>query len=836
MRTEATLRSHSPVRFGRLESLLQLFALSSLAVAQPLLDILGQFGEFLVAHQLEPVEILTVALVLVAVLPLALWMVVLLAFQVSARGAGWLHLVFAGALAGLWALRGLAALEGLGSIPAFAGAVAAGLLASWLLYRRPSVRTVVSWAAVGGVVFAGYFLFFSPVARLLRGFEAEPGTSRIARGDESRPPLVLIVFDELPLGSLLTPEGEVDAGRFPHFAALAADGVFYTRATTVTSGTAYAVPAILTGRYPAERKFPIHLDYRENLFTLLGNHYRIHAHETLTQLCPQDLCARETPPLGERIRSLASDLKIVYLHLILPSEAASRLPSITGRWRDFAANWRPDGRGGVVGVERSERLDIPGVVERYVDEIDSDRSVLHYLHLELPHVPWRYLPSGTEYGPVEQAIGVDEEAAWRDDGWLLTLALQRHLAQTVYADRVLGQIVAALRDRGLYDDALLLVTADHGLAFQMGEPARRLTEANIAEVASVPLLLRGPGVNPGREESPVEVVDIVPTLVEAAGVELPWPVDGRSLLDPSYRGRESKQLIVPEEGLRAAVSAREVGESNLAAARRIAAAFPRPGVEGLFQIGRSLELVDRPTAALAQRAGGNVEVALGQRWFYDAVDPGSGFLPARVDGRLRSSAPIDSRRGVAVSINGIVRAVTLSYPDQGAERFSALLPERAFAAGANTVEIFVVEEDSTSGPVLVPAIDRSGPGYSLARSDSGDLVGIEATNGTGCRLTEAAVIGGAFREGLTFWGWALDPAGNSPMVVIMAFVDGSLVWAGPTGTTPPAVDEPIDQPGFETSGFVFGLTRPLLPRGDDSELRIFGVVGEVCSELPVVDN
>ncbi len=836
MSAEPTLRSDSPVHFGRIESLLQLFALSSLAIAQPMLDVLGQFGEFLVAHQLEPVEIVTLTLVLVAAAPLALWLIVLSAGRISTGLASRLHLLFAGVLAGLWALRALALFDGLGSILSFAGALAGGALFSWLLHRSSSVRKVVSWAAVGVVVFSIHFLFFSPVARLLSGFEAEPASQRVAAGDQG-PPLVLIVFDELPMGSLLTPEGVIDAARFPHFAALARDGVVYTRATTVTSGTAYAIPAILTGRYPAERKFPIHLDYRENLFTLLADRYRVHAHETLTQLCPQDLCAQERPPAAERVRALASDLRIVFLHLVLPSEAASRLPSITGRWRDFGAHWRPDGRGGVVGVERSERLDIPGLVQRYVEAIQSERAVLHYLHLELPHVPWRYLPSGMEYGPVEQAIGVDEEAAWRDDEWLLTLALQRHLAQTAYADRVLGQIVAALRDRGIYDGALLVVTADHGLAFRIGEPARRLTEANIAEVASVPLILRGPGFAPGRRENkPVEVVDILPTLAEAAGVEVPWQIDGMSLLDPRYEGRESKTLSVPEEGLRASVAAHAVAESNLAAARRIATSFPQPGVEGLFGIGRNLKLVDRPAAEVPQRAGGDIEVAINQSWFYDAVDPGSGFVPARVDGRLRSSAPIDSRRGVAISVNGIVQAVTQSYPDRGAERFSALLPERAFAAGENTVEIFVVEEDSAGDPILVPAIDRSGPSYSLARSESGDLMGIDATNGTGCTLVDTAVTGGAFRDGLSFWGWALDATGRSPGVVIMAFVDGSLAWAGPTGTSPPAAIEPIEQPGFETSGFVFGLTRPLLPRGDDSDLRLFGVVGERCSELLVVDN
>ena len=63
-------------------------------------------------------------------------------------------------------------------------------------------------------------------------------------------PVVMVVFDELPLTSLLDGRGRIDRFRYPNFAALAGDSTWYANATTVSDSTKLAIPSILDGRLP----------------------------------------------------------------------------------------------------------------------------------------------------------------------------------------------------------------------------------------------------------------------------------------------------------------------------------------------------------------------------------------------------------------------------------------------------------------------------------------------------------------------------------------------------------------------------------------------------------
>ncbi len=60
-------------------------------------------------------------------------------------------------------------------------------------------------------------------------------------------PVVMIVFDEFPVASLLDGEGNIQAEHFPNFARLAADGTWFRNAVGVHQQTEKAIPTILTG-------------------------------------------------------------------------------------------------------------------------------------------------------------------------------------------------------------------------------------------------------------------------------------------------------------------------------------------------------------------------------------------------------------------------------------------------------------------------------------------------------------------------------------------------------------------------------------------------------------
>ena len=58
---------------------------------------------------------------------------------------------------------------------------------------------------------------------------------------------------------------------------------------------------------------------------------------------------------------------------------------------------------------------------------------------------------------------------------------------------MVGLLLARLQELGTYDESLIVVTADHGAAFEMGEPLRGVSAANADSVLWVPLLVKAPG-------------------------------------------------------------------------------------------------------------------------------------------------------------------------------------------------------------------------------------------------------------------------------------------------------------------------------------------------------
>jgi len=110
------------------------------------------------------------------------------------------------------------------------------------------------------------------------------------------------------------------------------------------------------------------------------------------------------------------------------------------------------------------------------------------------------------------------------------LLISGYRDEVAYWDEQFGELLRGLRELGLYDDTIIIVTADHGDEFlEHGgfSHARKLFD----ELLHVPLLIRIPGESPRRIDRLVGHVDILPTLLELMGLEL-WDdhLEGRNLL------------------------------------------------------------------------------------------------------------------------------------------------------------------------------------------------------------------------------------------------------------------------------------------------------------------
>ena len=118
---------------------------------------------------------------------------------------------------------------------------------------------------------------------------------------------------------------------------------------------------------------------------------------------------------------------------------------------------------------------------------------LWMVHNVIPHVPWRFLPDGSQYvveGPTMPGLN---DQNWGRNRYLLDQAFQRHLLMTRFADRLLGEAIDRMQRSGLWDKALVIVVADHGGAIGPGESRRPVTKQNFPQVGSVPFFVKLPG-------------------------------------------------------------------------------------------------------------------------------------------------------------------------------------------------------------------------------------------------------------------------------------------------------------------------------------------------------
>ena len=290
-------------------------------------------------------------------------------------------------------------------------------------------------------------------------------------------------------------DGEIDAVRYPTFAQLAGDGTWFRNATTVHEHTTEAVPSIMTGREPEAGRLPLLSDHPNNVFTFLGGSYAMNVLEPVTQLCPTNLCPRPRDSFAERMNSLREDLAVVYGHVVLPDGISNRLPSVMETWQGFGkAHAEEDLAAEPLAVRNEADIDhAVGLelwqdqrfqMERYAASLEAtDEPTLFVVHAMLPHSPWRFLPSGRQYG---DALGIDGIAddRWGDDEWLVEQGRQRHLLQTGATDRLLGELLARLKRTGLYEKSLVIVTADHGVSFKPGDHRRGVTATNLGDIAA----------------------------------------------------------------------------------------------------------------------------------------------------------------------------------------------------------------------------------------------------------------------------------------------------------------------------------------------------------------
>jgi Sulfatase len=478
-------------------------------------------------------------------------------------------------------------------------------------------------------------------ALVAAGAAASDRPSGRAATPAGRPPVVVVVFDALPIQLLEDGNGHIDAKRFPNFAAFAAQGTWYRHATTISESTRFSVPAILDGRRPRPGVRADYASHPRNLFTLLRGHYRMSVAEEATYLCPIPLC----PPQAN-------------------TTVIQRM------------------RKGRVSRFRRAVARISG----------GARPQLTFIHTLFPHEPRQYLPDGRLYASASSDDGLGGLASI-NRRYLSQQLLQRELLQLQFTDHLLGELVAKLKRERVWNRALVALVSDHGESFvsrpgpvppfRIGELTfrRAATERNLQDIAGIAMFVKYPGQRTGRTDNRfVRHVDLLPTILHAARLPRPSGLIGHRLDNPSYRGHQSV-AVYKQDGRLVAMPARR-WERRVRASKQRELAIFGSGSKSLFDFGPAPELIGTRVAQLqlAPRASLRARVVTGR------AHVTASFVPAHVVGRLRGGRAAGHK--LLFALNGTVVATAPSFAPVNGFSYSAMLPPEAFRPGANRLEIF----------------------------------------------------------------------------------------------------------------------------------------------------
>jgi len=197
---------------------------------------------------------------------------------------------------------------------------------------------------------------------------------------------------------------------------------------------------------------------------------------------------------------------------------------------------------------RTDAEHVAADVLSWLDARPEAEPFLLYVHTIDPHVPYR---------PPNEFLRMYEETPYRGplsfrrDATLLegiktgstrtTAADRAHLealydGEISYHDVHFAAILDGLTRRGLDEDTIVVVTADHGEEFwDHGSVGHG--HSVYEELLHIPMFMRVPGIGATRVDEPMGLSDVVPTVLEALGQEIPEDLPGRSVL-PELRHQD----------------------------------------------------------------------------------------------------------------------------------------------------------------------------------------------------------------------------------------------------------------------------------------------------------
>lgn len=521
---------------------LGIFALWTFAVSKPILDVLAHSPEYWTANRIGSLTIvLSTFLVSILVPLLASCVFYLSSSKEMLSRIGNLLFACAFLVLGTASIFHALSLSVGKPILLMAGSLIGASLVLIIYMRSSSVRLVFNVFSAAALIVPISFLFIGPTSSILGSAAPEKKNSNDTLVLEG--PLVIIVFDEMNMASLIDSNGDIDSRLFPNFYKLKNSSTWMRNATTNYGTTERSLPSFLTGKF--QEKKVANASYKQSpisLFTLVNAPDGVFTEEPVTNLCPPEICVPRLPDLDEQFRVVRDDFWLIYQNIMVPDELRALVRPIPKRFRKIAAQNESDIRSSRIITDESQ---IAKKLENWFGE--GRTKSLIFMHFGVPHAPYNLNADGSAY----TSSSSYSLPGWNPDGhkWLIdksfyvAQAFQRYLLQAMYSDSVLGNVSDVLHENGLFDSSTIIVTSDHGVAFVPGKERRSddLDGAVIEENNVVPFFWKFPNQKEGSiNNRNVELIDFVPSLIESLGGDpSEFDLDGESIFSGGERELKS---------------------------------------------------------------------------------------------------------------------------------------------------------------------------------------------------------------------------------------------------------------------------------------------------------
>lgn len=407
-----------------------------------------------------------------------------------------------------------------------------------------------------------------------------------------------LVLDEAPLYALLTTAGEMNVERFPGFALLAESSTWFRNTLGTAQRTTEAVPALLTGVWPTLRNYPYLADHPVNLFTLAKDTYLLDVYQSITSLCPQELCPNKIPDEERQ-----AEFQVRAFRNLIDNASVSREPTI------------------------------------------------HFSHILLPHRPWRF---STDFR-LGRELATDPRPSTQLDR--RRDSYQALMRQFVATDSLLLELLTRLKASPNWDRTMLVVTADHGMTFVPGESFRDTINpdnpATLEDIYRVPLFIKFPRQNsPSINDCPVSAIDILPTVLAVTNIDIPPGLDGSNLMNGCPQ-RISRRVQWPYTGIDLTTDFSDL----LDRVRYYDQWIDADGtVDDIHRVGLSGKLIGTQAATSSGIDNTITWTNIDPKSFVGIEDTPLGYVPARVSGRVTAPNGLCARCEGVLVVDGVIVA------------------------------------------------------------------------------------------------------------------------------------------------------------------------------------